>query len=561
MKWKSRNRSYFPAYEKLYLDRYNDLGIGHTMARVLMNRNIDYDAVKTFLEQPESFLKDPAGIPGAKEAAEKIQEYIKTKKYFYIFADYDVDGITSGFIMTDFLRKMGAKADVYYPERKEGYGLNMTFCEKVRKKKDAVVLTVDNGITAFEPIAYLRQHDIPIVVTDHHEPQDKLPDCLICDPWLSRKDKEYVGHHLCGAAVAWKVCLLIDAKKAWRYISYAAVGTVADVMPMAKENAAIVSIGLANLEDYAPNIAYLAQANKIKDGVTSKDVGWTIGPQLNACGRMGNTKLAGELLFADPLDKKNLMELVKQIVMLNDQRKSIKKEALKEAEKQDFSKNKICLFDASKYPVGVAGIIAGTLSDKYGKPAIVYKENPRTGLADGSVRSNGIDILPYLEKEKQEGHIVAYGGHAQACGIQLLKNKKDFVSSMNEALKDVEPPEPELLIDAKIHRSDMRTQLVKDLGKFPSDHQEFSEPVFTMENLKVMKVKASGNNPDNLCFTFKDTEDRSRPFDVWGWGIRPLYDSLGNPKQVDIAGTVSLGSFGKDFGKATFSIQDMRCAK
>lgn len=560
MKWNIQKRNLLNAYKGMMVDKYNDIGIGHTMAEALMNRRVKFDDIAKLVTEPESLLESPLDIKGCGSAAGKILDLIMDNYTIYIFADYDVDGLTSGFIMTDFINKIGGDAVVHYPERADGYGINLTFCKALAKKEGKkAVVTVDNGITAIEEIEYLNAHEIPVVVTDHHEPKAILPNCIVCDPWLPDNK---TGRDLCGAGVAWKVCRLMDEiqndkhELSDTYLPYVAVGTIADCMPMGKENMALVNIGLERLEQDAPNLQYLAQASKIRK-VTPTDVGWTIGPKLNACGRMGSTITAGELLFADNENKKALMEIVKKIDRMNEQRKMIKNDAVAEASTLDFEDDNICFFDATEYPIGIAGIIANKLMEVYGKPAVVYVRDAN-GMAAASARSNGVDLLPLLEDEKRKGNIIEYGGHAQACGITLTPDIESFHKSMNEKLEGVTIPEPVLAIDSIIEPNDLRLQLVNDLAKIPTDKDNFPEIVFAMTDLRVTDIQTSKNNPNNLHLFLKDK--KGKKFDVWGWGFTPYYESLGNPNVIDIAGTVKLGTFGKDFGKATFNIVDIRKA-
>ena len=559
MKWKINTRKLLDVYKDMMVDKYNNIGIGHTMAEALLNRNVDFDNVNKLINAPESLLESPYDIAGCGSAAGQILDLIAQGYTIYIFADYDVDGLTSGFIMMDFINQIGGDAVVHYPERADGYGINLAFCKEINQLKGKkAVVTVDNGITAVEEVAYLNANKIPVVITDHHEPKTDLPACIICDPWLP----ESKGRHLCGAGVAWKVCCLMDTIKndntelANKYLPYVAVGTIADCMPAYKENMALVNIGLSRFEQDAPNLQYLAQTSKIRK-VTPTDIGWTIGPKLNACGRMGSTATAASLLLADNEDKKGLLEIIKQIDQMNEQRKVIKNDAVAEATELDFDNDNICLFDATEYPIGVAGIIANKLVEVFGKPAVVYVKGIN-GIAAASARSNGIDLLPLLEDEKRKGNIIDYGGHAQACGITLTPDIESFRKSMNKKLEGIEVPEPVLNIDCIIEPSDLRLQLVNDLAKFPADKESFPEMVFAMMNLSVTDIQTSKNNPNNLHLFLRDR--KGKRFDVWGWGFTPYYENLGSPKTIDIAGTVKLGSFGKDFGKATFNIVDIKKA-
>ena len=245
-------------------------------------------------------------------------------KNIYIFADYDVDGLTSGFILSSFLKDiLGYKVETYYPERSEGYGLSPAFANNLNDK-DAVVITVDNGITANEAVSILSNKCIPTIIIDHHEPADELPDAVeLCDAHI---DKNY-GTHLCCAAVIWKVVHKIAELLGWpedklrlldrSYLPYVALGTISDVMPPVLENYAIIALGLEEINKGQSNtLSSLMEQEGIKR-MTSKDLAWTIAPELNACSRMGNVQLGKDFFSQEMANKKTVLQkLTKGIIKL-----------------------------------------------------------------------------------------------------------------------------------------------------------------------------------------------------------------------------------------------------
>lgn len=557
MKWKIKDRKYFQPYMTTLIDKYKKINIGPIMARILENRGYDYEDIRKLINEPGACLEDPTSIAGCIEAGNAIVELLQTKMKLWIFADYDVDGLTAGYVMTMYLRTLGADVSVYYPERNEGYGLTVKFLKELQD--DCAVITVDNGITAEEAIHYCYDNSIPLIITDHHRPLHSHFTVPVCDPFLKEDGN---GHHLCGAAVAWKICQYIDKvlgfDEAWKLTPYVALGTIADVMPMTLENMAIVRIGLQLMtQGFSPNLHRFLKFLGIKEP-TSEDIAWKLAPALNACGRMGNTALAAKLLFFEGSDS-DLFRIITEIDNLNKHRKALSSEAVTEALKQDYSNDAFCLFDATKYPSGISGIIAGKLVEAFDKPAIVYHRNS-SGIWPGSMRSNGFDMLPWLEREKIRGNIYDYGGHSQACGVFLFSDITSFKHSMNGLirlpLEQFGRQEQTVDVDMEISLSDVTMSLYNDIAKIPTDKFKFVKPTFIIRELRVHEVYHSSNNPNNIRLTLVDKDKELHK--LWAWNKDQLYRLLGNPEKIDIIGSIDLG-FGKDSDKATFNVEDIRC--
>lgn len=566
MKWNIKSPS------KLQVVKYSkDLNVSKTMASILINRNIDISTADSVLKKPIKLIENPYNITNAKEVAEAIISHMGQGKEFFVFADYDMDGITSGFVMTDYLRSCEESVTAHFPQRSDGYGITRSFCEYVKEASvvegfEPVIITVDNGIAALDAATYCKEQGIPLIVTDHHEPQATLPDCVFCDPWT---DRSSAGHDLAGVGVAWKVCMVIEditgKGDVEKYIPYVAIGTVGDVMPMSKENASIVNMGLDMI-----NSKKVKTLNTMMDflgikKMTAETIAWEIVPKFNSCGRLGNIELAAGLFFMEEEDKVDIKDTVIDIVETDDQRKKITKKATADAEKQDYSQDNICLFDASKYPHGIAGIIAGKLAEKFQKPAFVYSTK-EDGSCPASARSiNGLDLSYLLSREAVNGTILGFGGHTQACGVTLIEDKLiDFKHGMNQQIANmvtegiIEVVEASIPIDAEISFGEIKPSLFDEINRIPYDKNVCHAPLFCMMDLKVISTKRSSNNEANICFTLEDKNGVRK--DVWGWGLGPVYESLGEPATVDFAGELRLG-FGRDAGKPVFNIKDIHDSK
>ena len=547
------------------------LGVSDMMARVLVNRGLSIEVAQALLENPAMLLEAPEDIIGAEAAAAKIMEYLqKPGAEIWVFADYDVDGITSGYVITDFLRRASDnEVFVYYPDREEHYGLNMNFCNNIvaRKEQDGVdilVVTVDNGVAALKEIERLQQGGVEVVVTDHHQPQATLPNCIVCDPHVS---EESAGHHLAGVGVAWKVCQLIDNAMdldiIHEYLFAVAIGTVADIVPMTHENMALVNMGLDQLNSKidCPNAFQVFKGHIEKDTLTATDIAWDVAPKLNACGRMGDIEQAAVLFYMNDSEKQEIIDAILNIIEVNEERKSHTKRAERAIDKMNFNNDYVCIFDANDYPAGIAGPVAGKIAEKFNKPAFVLQGEE---VLIGSARSaGGISLQALLAIELQKGNIVSFGGHDAACGLSIKADMVDtFRQSMNETISqmiensEVTAVETELLIDAEITLAELNNNVLKEINILPYDKNTFAAPVFSLNNLEVISTKRSKNNPNNICFTLKDAYGNMSQ--IWAWKFGDLYEALGEPERIDLAGSID-----KDFMskyKCTLKVVDMRAA-
>ena len=547
------------------------LGVSDMMAHVLVNRGLSIEVAQALLENPAMLLEAPEDIVGAEAAAAKIMEYLqKPGAEIWVFADYDVDGITSGYVITDFLRRASDnEVFVYYPDREEHYGLNMNFCNNIvaRKEQDGVdilVVTVDNGVAALKEIERLQQGGVEVVVTDHHQPQATLPNCIVCDPHVS---EESAGHHLAGVGVAWKVCQLIDNAMdldiIHEYLFAVAIGTVADVMPMTHENMALVNMGLDQLNSKidCPNAFQVFKGHIEKDTLTATDIAWDVAPKLNACGRMGDIEQAAVLFYMNDSEKQEIIDAILNIIEVNEERKSHTKRAERAIEKMNFDNDCVCIFEANDYPAGIVGPVAGKLAEKFNKPAFVLQGEK---VLIGSARSaGGISLQALLAIELQKGNIVSFGGHDAACGLSVKADMVDaFRQSMNETISqmiensEVTVVEPELFIDAEITLAELNNNVLKEINILPYDKNTFAAPVFSLNNLEVISTKRSKNNPNNICLTLKDAYGNMSQ--IWAWKFGDLYEALGEPERIDLAGSID-----KDFMskyKCTLKVVDMRAA-
>ena len=540
-------------------------GYNEMIVNVLVNRGYDKEIIESLLNtgySNELPLYDD--ITNVKIGADIIESHIANGSEIWIFGDYDSDGVNSTYILGDAINTIIYKTNsdstinLKIPERTEGYGLNMNWCEELvvnKTNKQILVITVDNGIAQNREVAYLLENDIDVLITDHHQPNGNTPkNVFIIDAFYNNDNENNKG--LCGAGVAFKLAMtLLDRypeididEMYYRYMIHVAIATITDSMPMTKENIQYVYNGLQLLKDgYGSTAMNYYKEYNANTELTPKDLAFGIGPQLNACGRMNNTGLAIDYLFSDDED---VEDLYNDIVVINDERKSKTKEAIKTAEKtMDINSPSIVL--ALNNVSGIAGIIASDLSSRFGKCTIIFSSHGNNKYLVGSARSTGrINILNLL-RELDTDAVVKVGGHSSACGVTIKANKFDeFINALNKAINELPCPieieeehELEMIVDDFIELKDINKancDALKDLYFFTE-----SNPTFALD-VEIVKTKASSNNPNNVMFTVKDNETE---FAFWSWGIGAQYEALNKPTDVILVGEIEY-----KFGKPSFNI-------
>src|SRR3990172_4531778 len=381
-------------------------GIPSVVGQLLVGRGIDCpQAARDFLDAKLSGLRDPEQLPGAVEAAEILHQAIAANKRIIVYGDYDADGMTATAILLGCLKLLGANADYYVPNRiDEGYGLNHEAVRALALEGAQVVVTVDFGITSVAEAETAAECGLVLIITDHHQAGARLPRAAaIVHPGLPGSTYPFAG--LCGAAVAlklaWALCQRAsEAKRVsetmrnylMRAVGLAAVGTVADVVPLVDENRVLVRHGLNCLRHWTvPGLKALEHVPRLdkKPFVSCEDIAFTIGPRLNAAGRLGQAQLAVELLTTE--SPQRAMQLAEFVHQLNDQRQSLERSVLKSANKQLGAAAQqrglpaIVLADRDWHPGGI-GIVAGRLAEKHHCPVVLIALDPlgvKPGVGSG----------------------------------------------------------------------------------------------------------------------------------------------------------------------------------
>lgn len=408
----------------------------------------------TFLRGVEH-LPDPMLLQDMDRAVARIRRAIQTHEAVAVFGDYDVDGITSTCLLTDYLRRKGVPCHPYIPDRiEEGYGLNTDAIAALCQKGISLIVTVDCGITAIEETAFANAHGIDMVITDHHECSDQaLPDAVaVVDP--KRPDSGYPNHGLAGVGVAFKLLCALEGEDCTALHDYAdlvAIGTVADVMPLTGENRYLVARGLAQINtDPRPGLkALLHECGALEKKVTASTIGFTLAPRINAAGRLGQTIVAAQLLMTQ--DPAEADRLAADLCALNRERQALEQQIWEEASAIacSYPPRTPIVLASDRWHQGVIGIAASRLSEEFHLPTIMICFDGDRGK--GSCRSfGGFNLYSALSACSE--YLEGFGGHALAAGLTIRReNIGRFREALGEYYRDNPADElPELSCDLRV---------------------------------------------------------------------------------------------------------------
>lgn len=406
------------------------LGISQDFLRLLLGRGMSEDSLYDYLHPSLDKLSSPYEIDGMKEAVARIEKAIKNKEKVLIYGDYDCDGICAISTLMLYLRD---KLNVFYfiPDRnKDGYGISIEALEKILAyHSPKLVITVDTGITAIDEVEYLKSRGIETIVTDHHEPQDKIPDCIVVDPKVARK----WFYDLCGAGVALKLVEALGGREeAKKYLDIVAIATIADVVPLKDDNRIIAYYGLKQITA-SPRKGVKMLLNQ--ESVSATDVMFRLAPRMNAAGRLNSAmKVVGLFLENDYF---LLRTLTDELARDNAARQELCEKAVDRAKAQlagiDFNDVGIIILKNKDWEPGILGIACARLVEEFKRPTILFA-NTDDGELRGSARSvpqvNIFETLCALSD-----YFTGFGGHAQAAGISMDESKfDDFVKAANELI-------------------------------------------------------------------------------------------------------------------------------
>ncbi len=487
----------------------------------------DAESASHFLKKDCAVLYDPYLLKDMDKGVLRILSAVDNGEKITVYGDYDVDGITSVCTLYKYIKSIGGEVDYYIPNRgSEGYGLNTDAVMKLIENGTKLIITVDTGITAVNEVRFASQYGVDTVVTDHHECAEILPSAsAVIDP--KRHDSEYPFKELAGVGVVFKiicaceqylttgktytdpedielnVSAIVDVCK--NYADLTAIGTIADVMPLADENRLIVSYGLDRLS-VAKNVGLnaLMAASGADSGMkkaTSSVISFTLAPRINAAGRMGSADIAVKLLLTE--NKEEAEEIAEILCRANVQRQNEELHIMSEAEEIIRSENldkteKILVLHHDGWHHGVIGIVASKLTEKYNLPCILISfEDGAEGIGKGSGRSiDGFNLHTALSECSE--HLERFGGHALAAGLTCTKEKlPEFKKKLEEYAKEnisEEDTVKKIEIDFEFAADDATLELAEELSRLEPYGASNPSPLFLMRDCTVTGINSTATN-------------------------------------------------------------------
>ncbi|MEG0381657.1 MAG: single-stranded-DNA-specific exonuclease RecJ [Christensenella sp.] len=509
-------------------------------ASLLCARGIDsVDKAEAFLHPSLEQLHDPFLFEDMRDAVNTVKHMISTKSKICVYGDYDADGISASAILYKTLLKLGADVEVFLPNRMEhGYGLSLENVERL--KGISLLITVDCGITAVAEIARAKELGIVVILTDHHECPHVLPQAdYILDP--KRPGETYPFDVLCGAGVAFKLAQALLGDAALHYLDIAALGTIADIVPLTGENRAIAALGLLRMNEQ-PNsgIGALCKraCNKHSTEIDAQTVSFVLAPRINAAGRISTAKVAFELLTDS--DKSRLDTLAEELCTLNIDRQQRQEKVIFEAlklQEQEAATDRIIILYKKDWDIGIVGLAASKVAEQYARPTILLGET-EAGVYTGSARSiAGVNIYEALNS--QINLFERFGGHAAAAGVTIKEEHlPQLKHRLNEYLKEHYADDvfrPLKTYDIKITPADATAAFISELNTLKPFGCNNEQVELLIKSAKLTDIKSIG-------------DDKHAKFQITKNGIGVNAVKFGVPAEdipthADIVGTLSINTF------------------
>jgi len=522
---------------------------------------ISKDEIREFLNPTRDDFHDPFLMPDMEKAVERILIAIQNKEKIIIYGDYDVDGITSVTVLKKFLEEQGLKTGEYIPNRlNEGYGLNKEAVKNISEQGYTLIITVDCGISCIEEIEYAKELGMEVIVTDHHEPGEIIPDCLaVVD--AKRKDNKYPFNQLAGVGVVFKLIqsislkLNLEAKEYLKYLDIVCVGTISDIVPLIDENRVITKLGL-KLVEKTRNIGLktLLESTGYKE-INSTTISFGIAPRINACGRMGEEKEALELFLTNNIQEaKQISERLNQYnIERQETEKQIFKQAIQEIEKEN--KDVPCIILGKEgWHHGIIGIVASKVTDIYFKPSILICFEGEEGKGSGrsipgfDLHDAVMNCNTYVEK---------FGGHSMAIGINVKKEnfekfKKEFEEYVqNSHINDIIPI---IKIDKEIDlRKINNIQDIRDLKLLEPYGEANKMPLFLIKNMKIQSIRTLSEGKHIKLKLGIDNYIA----DAIGFNMGNIAEQYLIGDRVDVVGSLEINDFG-DNENIQINLKDIR---
>ena len=523
-------------------------GISHLIAKIILLRGYEENKeIENFLNFNNACFYDPYLLHDMQKAVDYIKSSVKLNKKIAVYGDYDVDGITSTYILYDYLTSIGANVIYYIPFRAdEGYGINNTAIDTLKSEGVELIITVDVGITAVDEIKYAYSQGIDVIVTDHHTLKDTLPSChAIINPKIPG---DYPFDSLAGVGVAYKLIYALsgcDEEIAKKYSSMAALGTIADMVPLTDENRYIVHKGLIELNNTTnQGLKALIEISGISGKeITSSSVGYILAPRLNAAGRIASATQSIKLLLEN--DKTNALKLAMELDSDNQFRQQEEQKILQEA-MEIINKNKlyddeVIVVAAKNWHHGIIGIVSSKITETYYKPSTVISIND-DGTAKASGRSiSGFNLFNALSHCSE--YLQKFGGHELAAGFTVYTDKiDDFRIKINEYAKNIITEEistPKLHIDAVISADDISTDNISMLKMLEPCGIGNRSPMFCIKDVCIKNIRY----PNMGKHAFLSLQDGNKTIEAPAFNMASNLKDYGCGDKISVAGSLGTNTY------------------
>ena len=541
------------------------INISPEISQILNNRGIENEKdAEIFMNPYLEYLRDPFLMKDMKKSTERIKKAIENKERIYIYGDYDVDGVSSTSILYLYFKSIGFPVKYYIPNRlEEGYGINEDAIKKIHDDGCDLIITVDCGITSVKEVELANELGIDVIITDHHECQSEIPDAYaIVNP--KQEDCNYPFDMLCGCGVAFKMIQALTDEEEFKtsmfdYLEIVTLATICDIVPLIDENRIIVKNGLKLMKE-GKNLG-LRELIKVcgieTNKIGSSHIGFSIGPRINASGRLGYSYLGVQLFTTDNEDEAK--EIANILEGKNIERQMIESKMYKEAEEilssdERFKDDKVLVIAKEGWQHGIIGIVASKLTEKYYKPTILL--TIEDGEATGSARSiKGFSIFDALVSCKDLMN--KFGGHEQAAGLALdAKNIDELRVRINE-IADYNLSKEDLIENIKVEyelKEDSATlDLVDNLHKLEPFGLSNPSPRFIMRDLLLTNIFKMGKNKQHL----KIIVENKKSYECVGFNMAYLADNFQLGDKVDILFQVDENNYNNE-RKVQFLLKDIR---
>lgn len=547
-----------------------DLSLPKMVVQVIYDKGYQTTAaIRAFIAK-EPIFHDPFLLKDMDKAVSRLQQAVENYEEILIYGDYDADGITSTTILYETLEMLGANVSFYLPNRfEDGYGPNKDVYAYYIKKGTQLILTCDNGVAGYEAVAYAKEQGIDVIITDHHEISDSLPDAYaIVHP--RHPEGQYPFGDLAGAGVALKLATALLGETPSDLLDVAAIGTVADLVSLTDENRVIVSSGIDQMK-HTERLGlqmFFEKENIQPDQIDEQTIGFILGPRLNALGRLGDPNPGVQFLTS--FDDQEVAELVELLDSENNARKAIVDEMVKEAEALVDGENhlpQMIILGQEGWHEGVLGIVASRLVEKYHRPTILLSKNSEKGTYKGSGRSvEGIDLFQVLQAGKD--YTDKFGGHEMAAGMTvpidqfedwkttLLDRMIEFASVFNQKTP--------LRIDGVIDISDITLENIKALDPIKPFGTDNRQPLFLMRDIQLSQIQLIGKDKNTLKLMVTDGDVK---ISMIAFKSGDLAKQLVANEPIDVVFSLSVNAWNgnqspqaqiKDIRQASKSIFDLR---